>query len=103
MLPGDVVVGDSMPVPEPCEPVREGLVFTGWYTDSSCTQRYDMSSRVTGDMTLYAGWAEEPEPVGPEPDQPTVLGFGMTEIGVLTAAVVIAALVAVAVMMRRRA
>ena len=43
-------------VTEPDEPFREGYEFTGWYTDSSCTARFDFSDRVTEDMTLYAGW-----------------------------------------------
>ena len=103
VLPGDVVVGNSMPVPEPAEPVREDMVFTGWYTDSSCTQRFDLSSRVTDNMTLYAGWGDEPEPMEPGSEPPAILGFGMTEIGILAVAVVVAALVAVAVIVRRKA
>ncbi len=39
-------------------PTRTGYVFTGWYEDSNCTQRYDFSATVTRDLTLYAGWYE---------------------------------------------
>lgn len=39
-------------------PTRNGYVFTGWYTDSNCTQLYDFSATLTRDLTLYAGWYE---------------------------------------------
>ena len=42
------------------KPVKEGFVFTGWYTDRNCTQRWDMDKdTVTGSMTLYAGWEKK--------------------------------------------
>lgn len=28
----------------------------GWYTDNKCTYRYDFSSQVKQDLTLYAKW-----------------------------------------------
>lgn len=45
------------PVAEPTEaPVREGYTFAGWYADAACTEAYDFSAPVTGDLTLYAKW-----------------------------------------------
>ena len=41
---------------KPDDPTKEGHFFLGWYQDSACTQRWDFSDWVTGDMTLYAGW-----------------------------------------------
>ena len=38
------------------EPTRENYLFMGWFTDAACTQRYDFSAPVTGDLTLYAKW-----------------------------------------------
>ena len=38
------------------EPTRENYLFMGWFTDAACTQRYDFSTPVTGDLTLYAKW-----------------------------------------------
>ena len=39
------------------DPVKEGYVFTGWYTDRDCTESFDINTdTVTGSMTLYAGW-----------------------------------------------
>ena len=42
---------------EPEDPSREGYVFTGWYTDSGCSDMWDMENgTIQSDMTLYAGW-----------------------------------------------
>ncbi len=41
---------------KPADPTREGHFFLGWYKDPACTQPWDFSDWVTGDMTLYAGW-----------------------------------------------
>lgn len=44
-------------IAEPETPVREGSTFTGWYSDSACTVRWDFGKDTpTGDLTLYAGW-----------------------------------------------
>jgi len=41
-------------------PVKEGWVFTGWYSDPACTQKWDLEKdTVTGSMTLYAGWQKK--------------------------------------------
>ena len=40
----------------PANPTRSGYLFTGWYTDSSCTNKYTFSGTISSDMTLYAGW-----------------------------------------------
>ena len=46
-------------VPRPATPQRNGYNFTGWYTDASCTSAWNFDiDRVTGPMTLYAGWEE---------------------------------------------
>ena len=39
-------------------PVREGYKFLGWYTDKECTTKWNNITKVTGDVTLYAGWKE---------------------------------------------
>ena len=47
--------GELLEVPEP--PTREGYVFTGWYTDHSCFEIWDVEHHtIETDMTLYAGW-----------------------------------------------
>lgn len=41
-------------------PVKEGWVFTGWYSDPACTQKWDLEKdTVTGSMTLYAVWQKK--------------------------------------------
>ena len=41
-------------------PMKEGWVFTGWYSDPACTQKWDLEKdTVTGSMTLYAGWQKK--------------------------------------------
>ena len=53
-----VMHSETVPVTE--EPVKEGFVFTGWYTDPDCTESFDIEEDpVTGSMTLYAGWEKE--------------------------------------------
>ena len=46
----------NAPIAQPADPTREGHSFLGWYQDPACTQRWDFSDWVTGNMTLYAGW-----------------------------------------------
>lgn len=50
---------------EPEKPVKEGFAFEGWYSDSACTQKYDFSTTVSGNVTVYAKWtAVKEEPKG---------------------------------------
>lgn len=41
---------------EPDALQKKNYYFTGWYTDAACTQKYNFNSKVTKDLTLYAGW-----------------------------------------------
>ena len=41
---------------EPTPPMYDGYKFAGWYTDAACQTKYDFTSPVTGDITLYAKW-----------------------------------------------
>ena len=45
---------DTISPPE--EPVREGGVFRGWYTDPEYNNLYDFSRPITGPLKLYAKW-----------------------------------------------
>ena len=43
---------------EPEDPTRDGFSFLGWFSDKECTTPYRFGVQtVTGDVTLYAGWA----------------------------------------------
>ena len=54
-------------LPAPGTPLREGYRFTGWYTDQALTQPWDISTPVTANMTLYAGWKVETSAAGTSP------------------------------------
>ena len=43
-------------VPKPADPSKTGFTFAGWFTDKDGKNAYDFSSKVTGDITLYAKW-----------------------------------------------
>ena len=59
--PQETKVGGLVKEPEP--PKLEGFVFTGWYKDASCTQKWDFASdKVAGNTTLYAGWKYDYQP-----------------------------------------
>ena len=38
---------------------RENHIFTGWYIDAACTQKFDFNTAPTSSITLYAGWLED--------------------------------------------
>ena len=54
-----VTVNKNKTVAEPAAPTKEGFTFGGWYEDRELTRSYDFSEKVTGDITLYAKWAEQ--------------------------------------------
>lgn len=54
-------------VARPADPTREGYTFEGWFTDPECTEAYDFSAEVSGNMTLYAKWTEEN--IDPQPQE----------------------------------
>ena len=48
---------DSLLV-EPDAPARDGQAFEGWYADAACTILFDFSEPLTGNVTLYAQYAD---------------------------------------------
>jgi uncharacterized repeat protein (TIGR02543 family) len=53
----EVEIGTA--VSTPVSPVRDGYLFTAWYTDAELSAAYDFSSAVEDDLTLYAGWEQD--------------------------------------------
>ncbi len=48
------------PARRPDTPTREGYSLTGWFTDVASENQWDFyTDRVTGNITLYAGWQAE--------------------------------------------
>ena len=45
----------------PEKPTLETKAFAGWYTEAGCENRYDFSTPVTADATLYARWIDDYE------------------------------------------
>lgn len=65
-------------IARPASPVHEGYIFTGWYRDEACTIFWDFESdRVSGNITLYAGWIEEVVDTPKTGDALNVFGFAM--------------------------
>ena len=52
------VLNKDNPAIEYFTPVRDGYVFLGWYKDKQCTKRFDFSSTVKSDITLFALWQD---------------------------------------------
>ena len=42
----------------PKAPTESGYAFGGWYQDPACKQEFKFSTKITGDITLYAKWDE---------------------------------------------
>ena len=86
-----VPVKNGETVTAPPAPTNGDFDFDGWYTDPACTEPYDFSTPVTGNLTLYAGWKmvgpsvdhdkDEPsKPVEPEePEEPEEPGTDIEE------------------------
>ncbi|MGM9970300.1 MAG: InlB B-repeat-containing protein, partial [Anaeroplasma sp.] len=49
-----VVVNYDTTVDEPVDPSKAGYSFKGWYTDSTYTEQYSFTNKVTSDLYLYA-------------------------------------------------
>ncbi|HRX14121.1 MAG TPA: leucine-rich repeat protein [Eubacteriales bacterium] len=43
---------------EPAVPTRNGFRFDGWFTDEDCEQKFDFTTAINKDVTLYAKWTE---------------------------------------------
>lgn len=51
-----VTVRHGNAVAKPKDPVNGGYIFDGWYTDKTYRHRYDFSTPLTEDITIYAKW-----------------------------------------------
>lgn len=54
-----VAVTSTEGLKAPAIPKRNGYYFGGWYCESECKNRYDFSSTITKNITLYAKWGQE--------------------------------------------
>jgi len=51
-----VSVEQGEKVTEPSEPVKDGFMFKGWYTDEALTLPFNFETEITANITLYAAW-----------------------------------------------
>lgn len=54
VTPATVAKGAALT--KPAAPSWAGRGFAGWYTDAECTEKYDFTTPVIRDLTLYARW-----------------------------------------------
>ena len=54
-----VIVKENETIEAPTTPTREGFKFTTWYTNIDLTEEFNFSTKITSDLTLYAGWEEK--------------------------------------------
>ncbi|MDR2866919.1 MAG: InlB B-repeat-containing protein [Methanomassiliicoccaceae archaeon] len=57
-----VMIGN--PATEPDDPVKDGFIFGGWYTDETLENAWDFADPVTGEMTLFAKWEDGTRELG---------------------------------------
>lgn len=66
--PITVADGDTLILPN--APTKDGQKFLRWYTNEALTTVYDTTSKITGDITLYARWFTPVTQDGVTYDQP---------------------------------
>ncbi len=54
-----VIVKENEIIKVPTTPTREGFKFTTWYTNIDLTEEFNFSTKITSNLTLYAGWEEK--------------------------------------------
>lgn len=62
-MPAPQTVKDGQAAVESITPQRDGYTFGGWYTDAACTASFTLTTPVTEDLHLYAGWKKVTYPV----------------------------------------
>lgn len=66
-----VEVADGQTVAPPTDPVCAGFTFEGWYlvdANGTYTEKFDFSTPITEDMTLWAKWSRDQVDPDPDPD-----------------------------------
>lgn len=61
-----IEVEDGSVVAKPNDPVNGNMIFDGWHEDETLTKAFDFQTKITKNITLYAGWLE------PEKEKHTV-------------------------------
>lgn len=53
-----VDTGEGQTVANIDDPTKSGYTFSGWYTDEACTAKFDFSTTLKENTTLYAGFTK---------------------------------------------
>lgn len=57
-VPSITSISSGSTISAPRAPARPDYTFRGWYKESACTNAWNFSKdRITGNITLYAGWS----------------------------------------------
>ena len=51
----NIVYGNK--ITKPIDPQKDNYDFVGWYKDEDCTIKFDFSTRIISNITLYAKWS----------------------------------------------
>ncbi len=57
--PASQTINSGEKAAEPTDPTETGWIFGGWYKEAACTNAFNFSTPITGNITLYARWTEE--------------------------------------------
>ncbi|HEY4622281.1 MAG TPA: InlB B-repeat-containing protein, partial [Solibacillus sp.] len=52
----DITVAHNQTITKPTGVTKQGHSLEGWYTDTNLTMKYDFTTPVTSNLTLYAKW-----------------------------------------------
>lgn len=55
----EVKVNENTKVEKTDDPVKEGYIFSGWFTDLKFQEEYDFNNIINGDITLYAKFIKQ--------------------------------------------
>lgn len=67
------VIGYNTKLSQIAIPTKADYIFEGWYQDRELTQKWDMTTTITSDITLYAKWVKNNESQSEiEIEQPTI-------------------------------
>ena len=59
----DQIINEGSTVTKPSNPTKQGYTFDDWYTDITLTTKYNFNTIVKSNITIYAKWTKNNDPV----------------------------------------